>query len=209
MMRRAGLFASISLLLLAGLSLAGVAHAAVPEAAAPIAALDQALLTVMHNGKATPFAQRYAILAPVVQQAFDLDTVLETTVGPRWQSFSPADQQEIRSQFLEFTVASYLSNFGDYGGEKFEIAPDTRAIGSEQVVSTRIIPASGDPARIDYVMRQEAGGWRAVDVLLDGTISRVAVQRSDFRSLLEGGPSALVDSLRRKVANLSGGAGVQ
>ncbi len=47
-----------------------------------------------------------------------------------------------------------------------------------------------------------------MDVLLDGSISRVAVQRSDFRSLLEGGPSALVDSLRRKVADLSGGAGV-
>ena len=34
-------------------------------------------------------------------------------------------------------------------------------------------------------MRQvNADAWKAVDVLLDGTISRVAVQRSDFRSLL-------------------------
>ena len=205
MMRRACLLASLTALMLAG-----TAHAALPEAAAPIAALDQALLTVMHDGKATPFAQRYATLAPVVQQTFDLETVLQTTIGPRWQSFSPADQQEIRSEFLQFTVANYLSNFNDYSGQRFEIAPDTRMIGAtEQVVSTRIIPTSGDAARIDYVMRQEPSGWRAVDVLLDGTISRVAVQRSDFRSLVEGGPSALVESLRRKVADLSGGAGVQ
>jgi phospholipid transport system substrate-binding protein len=45
-----------------------------------------------------------------------------------------------------------------------------------------------------------------IDVLLDGTISRVAVQRSDFRGLLaDGDASALVASLEQKIADLSGG----
>jgi phospholipid transport system substrate-binding protein len=188
---------------------ASAVRAAIPDAAAPIEALDQALERVMKEGKATPFSQRYAMLAPVVQQTFDLDTILETSVGPRWQAFSAADQQEIRAEFLKFTVASYVSNFTSYNGEKFEISPDTRAIGEEQVVSTKIVPTRGDPARIDYVMKQGSSGWRAVDVLLDGSISRIAVQRSDFRSLVEGGPTALVGSLRRKVSDLSHGAGVE
>jgi phospholipid transport system substrate-binding protein len=188
---------------------ASAVRAAIPDAAAPIEALDQALERVMKEGKATPFSQRYAMLAPVVQQTFDLDTILETSVGPRWQAFSAADQQEIRAEFLKFTVASYVSNFTSYKGEKFEISPDTRAIGEEQVVSTKIVPTRGDPARIDYVMKQGSSGWRAVDVLLDGSISRIAVQRSDFRSLVEGGPTALVGSLRRKVSDLSHGAGVE
>jgi phospholipid transport system substrate-binding protein len=188
---------------------ASAVRAAIPDAAAPIEALDQALERVMKEGKATPFSQRYAMLAPVVQQTFDLDTILETSVGPRWQAFSAADQQEIRAEFLKFTVASYVSNFTSYNGEKFEISPDTRAIGEEQVVSTKIVPTRGDPARIDYVMKQGGSGWRAVDVLLDGSISRIAVQRSDFRSLVEGGPTALVGSLRRKVSDLSHGAGVE
>jgi phospholipid transport system substrate-binding protein len=179
---------------------ASAVRAAIPDAAAPIEALDQALERVMKEGKATPFSQRYAMLAPVVQQTFDLDTILET---------SAADQQEIRAEFLKFTVASYVSNFTSYNGEKFEISPDTRAIGEEQVVSTKIVPTRGDPARIDYVMKQGSSGWRAVDVLLDGSISRIAVQRSDFRSLVEGGPTALVGSLRRKVSDLSHGAGVE
>ncbi len=195
--------------LVAGCIGVAAAEAAIPEAAAPIAALDQALETIMHDGKATPFAQRYATLAPVVEQTFDLDTVLRTSIGPRWATLSPTEQQDIRSEFLKFTVASYVSNFASFSGERFEIEPATRAVGSEQVVSTRIIQPKGDPARIDYVMRQGAMGWRAVDVLLDGNISHVAVQRSDFRSLLEGGSSALVASLRRKVSDLSGGAGVQ
>ncbi|MGH7191895.1 MAG: hypothetical protein ACREF0_22195 [Acetobacteraceae bacterium] len=46
-----------------------------------------------------------------------------------------------------------------------------------------------------------------MDVLLDGTISQVAVQRSDFQSFLtSGGAPALVAALHKKVASLSGGA---
>jgi phospholipid transport system substrate-binding protein len=45
-----------------------------------------------------------------------------------------------------------------------------------------------------------------VDVLAGGSISRVAVQRSDVRRLLEsGGGDALLASLQRKTADLSGG----
>jgi phospholipid transport system substrate-binding protein len=45
-------------------------------------------------------------------------------------------------------------------------------------------------------------------VLADGAISRVAVQRSDFRSLLmRGGAPALAASLQQKTADLGGGAG--
>ena len=197
------------LALLGPLLLAASAQAADSAAAAPIAALDQGLLNAMHEGKAAPFGQRYATLTPIVQQAFDLDTILQTSVGPRWRSFTPDQQQELQAEFLRFTVASYVSNFSSFSGETFDIEPETRAVGSEQVVATRIVPTSGDPARIDYVMRQGAAGWRAVDVLLDGSISRVAVQRSDFRSIVEsGGPSALVASLHKKVTDLSGGAGV-
>jgi len=47
------------------------------------------------------------------------------------------------------------------------------------------------------------GCWKAVDVLAGGSISRVAVQRSDFRSVLaSGGVPALTSSLQHKAANL-------
>ena len=67
---------------------------------------------------------------------------------------------------------------------------------------------NGDPIRLDYVMRDENGKWRAVDVLLDGSISRVAVQRSDFRKILaeRRRGCAEIASLRRKISDLSDGA---
>ena len=57
-----------------------------------------------------------------------------------------------------------------------------------------------------YVMRQTVGGWRAIDVLAEGSVSRVAAQRSEIRSVLtDGGGPGLLVSLRRKTAELSGG----
>ena len=38
----------------------------------------------------------------------------------------------------------------------------------EQEVNTRIIPRSGEPHVLDYVMRQNPQGWHAVDVCWTG-----------------------------------------
>ena len=192
------------LALLAGFAL-GPADAVEAPAAQPIAALNAGLLAAMHAGPATPYDQRYAALAPIVERSFDLDTILQTSVGQKWQSFTPEQQAQLKAEFLKFTVASYLANFSSFSGETFSVSPDIRATGAEQVVETQITPASGDPSRIDYVMRQEDSGWRAVDVLLDGSISRVAVQRSDFRHLVDRGPDPLIQSLQKKTAVLAAG----
>jgi phospholipid transport system substrate-binding protein len=56
-------------------------------------------------------------------------------------------------------------------------------------------------------MQQTASGWKVIDVLAAGSISRVAVQHSDFRRLLvQGGSEALLFSLQRKMTELSSGA---
>jgi phospholipid transport system substrate-binding protein len=177
-----------------------------PPAAVPIHALNDALLQIMHAGSKTPFAERARIAGPVIQAAFDLPQILKTSVGARWSAFPLPQQLELTEVFRRYTVASWVANFDGFSGEKFEILPQIRVVGGDQVVATRIVPASGDPTRIDYVMRQSGGDWKAVDVLLDGSISRVAVQRSDFRALVGGGDAtALIASLKTKTAALESG----
>ena len=183
------------------------ARAADPAAAAPIEALNQALLAAMKAGKAAPFTQRYATIAKAVDGAFDLQGVLTASVGPRLASLPPDQQAKLLDVFRKFTIASYASNFDAYSGETLTVLPDQRSVGADLVVPTQITPARGDPTRIDYVMRRGPQGWRAVDVLLNGSISQNAVKRSDFRSLVTANSAQpLIDSLQRKVAELSGGA---
>ncbi len=196
------------LLWAAPLGLVSVAAlAADPSAAAPIEALNQALLAAMKQGKGSPFTQRYNALAPAVDRAFDLTAVLHASIGPRFSSL-PADQQaKLLDTFRKFTIASYAANFDSFGGEKLTVLPDQRSVGADLVVPTEIVPAQGEPTRIDYVMRRGTQGWHAVDVLLNGSISQNAVKRSDFRSLVTAtSAQPLIDSLQRKIAELSGGA---
>ncbi len=172
----------------------------------PLRALYAALEQAMRDGRSVPFPQRFDALAPAVDQAFDLETVLKVSVGSRWDAMDSGVRARLLTVFRRFTVATYVSNFDKYGGEHFRILSGSRDLGADRIVGTEIVSETGDPVRMDYIMRDDNGTWRAVDVLLDGSISRVAVQRSDFRKILANGDAdGLIASLRRKIADLSGG----
>jgi phospholipid transport system substrate-binding protein len=173
----------------------------------PLRAFYAALETAMRAGQAAPFSRRFDLLAPVVDGVFDLKTVLKVSVGLRWDSMDPDVRTRLFEAFRRFTIATYVANFDRYDGERFEILPGLRDSGSDRIVNTEIITSGGQRLRLDYVMRDGSGVWRAVDVLVEGSISRVAVQRSDFRKILANGDAdALIASLRRKIADLSDGA---
>jgi phospholipid transport system substrate-binding protein len=175
---------------------------------APIQHLVDGLRAVMKAGTGMPFSKRFAMLAPIIDQTFDLNAILRESIGAPWASLPPDQQSMLTQAFRSYTVASYVNNFDQADGVRFEVGPTPREVGSQRVVQTRIIPKSGDTHELDYVMRQVGSDWRAVDVLADGSISRVAVQRSDFRRLLNrGGAQALVESLRTKSADLAESSG--
>ena len=198
-----------------GLAAAAIAAAPWPALAdpagntpqAPIVQLDNALLASMKSGASASFDGRYHALEPVIEQVFNLDAVLAASIGLSWATMPDAQKAELAAAFRRYTVSSYVSNFNSYNGQSFAILPAVRPVGNgEAVVQTQLIRTDDSPVKLDYVMRQTPAGWQVVDVLTDGSISRVAVQRSDFRQLLmSGGVPALAAGLGRKVASLSGG----
>jgi phospholipid transport system substrate-binding protein len=161
----------------------------------------------MRSGRTTPFGQRFAALVPAIEQTIDLDDVLALSVGLQWSTLPDDQKPSLRAAFLRYTVASYAANFDNYSGQTFQLSPSIRSLGNgDVIVRTRIVATDGSVRKLDYRMRNGPAGWKAVDVLEDGSISRVAVQRSDFRDLLEsGGVPALMTALRQKVVTLSGG----
>ncbi len=173
----------------------------------PLRELHHALEATMRAGHRTPFPRRFDALVPVVDQVFDLKTVLKVAVGPRWDSMNEQAQARLLRAYRRFTVATYVASFDRDDGERFRILPGARYAGTDQIVGTEIISGGGERLRLDYVMRDGTGTWRAVDILVDGSISRVAVQRADFRKILASGDAeALIASLHRKVSDLSDGA---
>jgi len=176
------------------------------QVGAAIQRLYAALLAAMKAGARTPFMQRYNALVGPVTQALDLPYILQTAVGPAWSALPAAQKSSLENAFQNYTVATYVSQFDSYAGEQFQVLPGLRALpNGSQVLQTRIIGSGGTPHEIDYVMRQAGSAWKAIDVLLDGSISRVAVLRSDFRRLFSrGGPTELANYLQQKATALSG-----
>ena len=177
--------------------------AAQSDVSAPIAALDEGL-THIEKISGQPFPARYNALAPIVDRTFNLPQILQTIIGLKWPSVSAPDREKLLAVFRAYTISNYVANFNSDSGDQIKLLPETRSVGADRVVETEIVPTKGEPIRIDYVMRQGPGGWQAVDVLEEQSISQVAVQRSDFRALMEQGADKLIASLTAKVDSLSG-----
>jgi phospholipid transport system substrate-binding protein len=205
---RRGLLGVLAVSAAAALSWPVRADTAPSGATGTIERFNNALLGSMKSGARTDFGHRFQALAPAVEQAFDLPAVLSVSVGPAWGGLAPDQQSRLLDAFRRYTVASYVANFDNFNGQTFTVSPEIRELGAGRVVvQSRITPVRGDANELDYVMQQTQAGWKVVDVLAAGSISRVAVQRSDFRHLLSsGGSDALVSSLQRKISDLSGGA---
>ena len=73
------------------------------------------------------------------------------------------------------------------------------------IIKTRIVKSNGELVSVDYAMRQNDGAWQISDIYLDGTISQLATQRSEFGAILRReGFDGLIGALQRKVKLLAG-----
>jgi phospholipid transport system substrate-binding protein len=202
MERRSFLFAAVAALAVAWRG--GESHAATVPAAT-LSNFYDALLIVMKDGQKLGFAGRRQKLAPAVTKAFDLALMTRLVVGLPWMSLSADDQKQLVGAFADFSIATYANQFDDFSGEKFEVDPKAApAPGNDVIVKTRLIQSNGEPVQLDYLLRQEQGEWRIIDVFLSGTISQLAARRSEFSGILrEQGAHGLIAVLKEKTQALA------
>ena len=163
------------------------------------------LLTTMKQGQPLGQSGRYARLAPVVDRVFDVPFMTRLAVGPSWEALSPAQQQHLTEAFRHYIAATYADRFDSYSGQQLQVVGE-RPHNADVVVQTRIVKSDGETTTLNYLMRQSQGSWQISDVYLDGTISQLAVQRSEFHSILRrDGVDGLVMALNRKVDLLGRG----
>ena len=163
------------------------------------------LLTTMKDGRTLGHIGRYARLAPVVDRVFDVPLMTRLAIGPSWATFSPAQQQQLTEAFRHYIVATYADRFDSYSGQQLQVTGE-RPYNADVMVQTRIVKSDGETTTLNYLMRQNQGSWQISDVYLDGTISQLAVQRSEFHSILRrDGVDGLVMALNRKVDLLGRG----
>jgi phospholipid transport system substrate-binding protein len=194
-----GKIASLCVALLAAIGLLTPGSAAVPAPQDAVQGFYGVLLGTMRDGRALGESGRYARLAPAVDRTFDIPMMTRLAIGPAWGTLSPTQQQQLLAAFAHYIAATYADRFDSYSGEQLQVTGE-RPNGAEVMVQTKIAKSNGEATRLDYLMRQDQGSWRISDVYLDGTISQLAVHRSEFHSILQReGVDGLVMALNRKV----------
>jgi phospholipid transport system substrate-binding protein len=157
------------------------------------------LLTTMKDGRTLGQSGRYARLAPVVSRVFDIPSMARLAVGPSWATLSPTQQQQVTDAFGHYISATYADRFDSYSGEQLQVTGE-QPYGAEVIVQTKIVKSKGDTVSLNYRMRENDGSWQIADVYLDGSISQLATQRSEFHSILQrDGVDGLIIALNRKV----------
>jgi phospholipid transport system substrate-binding protein len=193
----------------AGSASAQEAAPAAPDAAAvraPVERLYAALLDVMKRANELGFEGRYRVLDPVMTASYDIPFMAELILGRQWKSLSPEQQKRWVETFSRLTVSTYADRFDAYSGERFEVGAVEAATQGTSMVRTSLVRTDGDPVKLDYRMRQNAGAWRIIDVYLSGTVSELALRRSEYSALMRrDGFDALLAAVGEKIAAAEAG----
>jgi len=192
---------------LAGLlAVASVGRAADSAPTAVVRQFNDALLSVLKDGEKLGYSGRYQRLRAVMQQTFDLDFMAEKVLGKSWNDLSDADRTRWREVFSEFTVANYAANFDRFTGQQFEIRGEEPSANGTVLVKSLVKSPGHEDVELTYRLHQVGSRWRIMDVFLKGTVSEVALRRSDYGSVLErDGFGKLVDVVRARIADLAAG----
>jgi phospholipid transport system substrate-binding protein len=165
--------------------------------------LHGGLLEAMKRADEYGFQGRYDYIEPIVAETFDLEFMGSKSVGRHWKKLSPEDKQLWLKKFLGYLAANYAGNFTDYGGEQFHTLGDEPAKRDTRVVLTKLQIPGDEDVIFNYRLRKKAGEWKIIDIYLKGTVSELALRRSDFSTTLkQKGFANLTTAVDRKIAEL-------
>jgi phospholipid transport system substrate-binding protein len=204
-----------ALLLLASLTFNAPSRAAEEGAPQTIGALHDALIQVMKQADELGFVGRTKLVNPAVEAAFDLEFMASKTLGRHSKKLEAADLQRWVETFKHFVVSNYARQFDGYSGQYFETVDVEPAPRETLIVRTLLVRKNDDDVKLNYRLREmrrapsDAGQgdpesetrWRIIDVYSNGTVSELALRRSEFSALLSRhGFEGLIETVESKSA---------
>lgn len=196
-----GLFRALLFLIVVGSLPVAAQTASAPTAV--IEKLHEKLIEIMKQGNRLDVAQRYQELQPILESSFDFERMISVAAGSFWTQASEDQRKQLLDAFSKLSITTYAARFNNWTGESFETLGTRQGPRDTVLVDTRLNRPNDPAVPITYVMMQVDGQWRIIDVLLDRSISELAVRRSEYSQVLRsGGTEKLAQVLEQKTAEL-------
>jgi phospholipid transport system substrate-binding protein len=175
-------------------------------AVAVVEGLHAALIDAMRSSAEPDVVARIGRLAPVVETAFDFETIGRVILGGTWRALEPAQRSLFVDTFGQLSTATYAARFKGYKGESFVTLSAESQKQQYRLVKTTLTKSDGGQVALNYLVRPTADGWRIVNVIADG-VSDLSLKRADYGTLVKTkGFDALLEKLASQIASYRNGA---
>lgn len=165
--------------------------------------LHTTLLSVMNEAKSLGYTGRYARLAPVIRETFDIPFIARIAVGRYWRTFSKDQREKFLEAFSRLSIATYAYRFDGYSGEKFRLVSQKESRRGRIIVNTLLIKADGEKIDLDYTLHKLNNKWKVINVTAEG-VSDLSLKRSEYTTFLrKNGFNALINKLDEKISGYS------
>lgn len=169
--------------------------------------LHSELLDVMKEAATLGYQGRYSRLVPVLNELFDIPFMAKKSVGRYWKTVDEQGRARLLATFGRFTVANYAGRFSDYSDQYFETLKVVESTHGTFLVHSKLVTPNGETVQLNYRLRPVDDGWRIIDVYLNGTVSELALRRSEYSSLIQReGFDALLTALDERISALESGS---
>lgn len=127
--------------------------------------------------------ERLARLRAIADGVFDWQEMAQSSLGVAYRKLSDAERQEFLTIFKDLIAKDYRDDLDRFiGDERVEIK-GAEARDELRLVKTILVTHSRDRVPLDYLMRRQTPGWRAVDFSIEG-VSLVNHYRKSFARYL-------------------------
>jgi phospholipid transport system substrate-binding protein len=93
-------------------------------------------------------------------------------------------------------VTIYTAQLGVYNDEIVAIRNVASRTERDTIVGTEVMRSSDAPWQLDWLVREEAGAYRVIDIAAEG-VSLMTTKRSEFSSVIQrDGLDGLIEKLR-------------
>ena len=135
----------------------------------------------------------------IVYARVDFDTLSRLVLARSWNQLSEEQREEFKRSFKQNLSATYGRSIEAYRNERITIVADRQEADADWTVRTKIVRGGPNDISVDYRLRQSAGSWKIIDVIIEG-VSLVSSYRSQFQEVMaNGGIDRLLKVMQEKM----------
>jgi phospholipid transport system substrate-binding protein len=160
------------------------------------------VLEAVRADKALQAGDRQKALALAEQKILphvDFREAARLAVGRGWASATPAQQEQLVTEFRAMLVRIYSNAIDTYRGQTLRVFPVKMAPADTEVtVRNQYLSPGRSPVAVEYSMRKTAEGWKIYDIVVEN-VSLVLTYRGEFDQVMrKSGVDGLIKRMNEK-----------